>query len=157
MKSRLFTLAADKFLIFQSALLGVSNVRDIRARLLVEPLFRFDFYLKSLRETVLSKRISSLLKMLQNEESNRRPEKPKAAEKQPRKKAKSTATGGSAQKGGDKRRKKIIKSRKTVIEVDAVPPKKYLRKTKGARRKKQGEASTKHSPHTSDSHTKLTL
>lgn len=67
-RSKLLTLMHDKFLIYAAFKHGLGNMRTVKQGMLAEPIFRFDYYVKSLRESVLSKRIVSLLKMLQNEE-----------------------------------------------------------------------------------------
>lgn len=66
-KSKLYTLNHDKYLIYQCYLHGCSNMKTIRANMLKEPLFRFDYYIKSLKEGALSKRVASIVKMLANE------------------------------------------------------------------------------------------
>ena len=42
-------------------------MKVIRTNMLKEPLFRFDYYIKSLKEGALSKRVASIVKMLANE------------------------------------------------------------------------------------------
>lgn len=67
-RSKLMTIYHDKFLVFACYQYGLGNMKQVKQAMLNEPLFRFDFYIKSLRESVLTKRMASLLKMLQNEE-----------------------------------------------------------------------------------------
>lgn len=66
-RSKLYKDDHDKFLVYQCYQHGCGNVKEIRANLLAEPIFRFDFYIKNVKESILTKRIASLMKMLSNE------------------------------------------------------------------------------------------
>ena len=87
-KSKLYSLSHDKYLIYQCYLHGCSNIKTIRTNMLKEPLFRFDFYIKSLKEGALSKRIASIVKMLINESEYLKSEKYKQLKEEEAKKLK---------------------------------------------------------------------
>lgn len=66
-KSKLYTLQHDKFIIYQCHLHGCHSYKLVKANLTREPLFRFDFYIKHIKDVMLNKRIKSLMRMLANE------------------------------------------------------------------------------------------
>lgn len=74
-KSKLYSINHDKYLVYQCHLYGCSNMKSVRANILKDPLFRFDFYIKSLKEGALSKRVASLVKMLTHESEYLKTEK----------------------------------------------------------------------------------
>lgn len=87
-KSKLYTLSHDKYLIYQCFLHSCTNMKIIRANMVKEPLFRFDFYIKSLKEGALSKRVASIVKMLANESEYLKSEKYKQVKEEELKKLK---------------------------------------------------------------------
>lgn len=66
-KSKLYKNDHDKYLVYQCFLHGCGNIKEIRKNLVNEPLFRFDLFIRNVKESVLAKRITSLMKMLTNE------------------------------------------------------------------------------------------
>lgn len=67
-RSKIFSIIHDKFLLFHAYKLGLGSSRAIKLAFQENKLFRFDFYIRSARESILSKRIIALIKMVQNEE-----------------------------------------------------------------------------------------
>ncbi len=66
-RSKLFAFNHDKFLVYSAFMYGSQNISKIKAASLKDPNFRFDFHFKGQKESSISKRIQSLLKMISNE------------------------------------------------------------------------------------------
>lgn len=66
-RSKLFTAAHDKYLVWISAKLGYGNWARIREEIKKVPDFAFDHYFKSRTEGDLNKRMNSLIKVITNE------------------------------------------------------------------------------------------
>ena len=67
-KSRFYTKLQDKFLIYKAYVHGPRNFKRIKEEMLNEQIFMFDFHLKNTKESLLGKRIQSLIKMIKNEQ-----------------------------------------------------------------------------------------
>lgn len=60
---------------------GESNYKLIKKNLINNQIFRFDFYLRGVKDSLLKKRIQSLIKMLENEQEMRNKKPLKKEEK----------------------------------------------------------------------------
>jgi hypothetical protein len=66
-KNKNYEQIHDKYIIFYSGKFGFDNVEKISKSLRYEPKFRFDIFIKTIKDNLLVKRINSLMKMLINE------------------------------------------------------------------------------------------
>lgn len=66
-KSKMYRRQHDQFIIFKCHEFGMQSVEKIKRGLRNYRLFKFDIFIKSIKEATLNKRINSLMKMLINE------------------------------------------------------------------------------------------
>ena len=67
-RSKFYTKLQDKFIVYQAYKLGAHKYKEVKQQLLNHHIFRFDFYLRGIKDSLLGKRIASLVKMLENED-----------------------------------------------------------------------------------------
>ena len=67
-RSKFYTKLQDKYIVYQAFKLGAHNYKEVKQKLLNHHIFRFDFYLRGIKDSLLGKRITSLVKMLENED-----------------------------------------------------------------------------------------
>lgn len=60
-RSKFYTLLQDKYLLYQAYKLGPKNYEEIKQKMLGEKIFMFDYYLKSIKSSLLGKRIHTLI------------------------------------------------------------------------------------------------
>jgi SWI/SNF-related matrix-associated actin-dependent regulator of chromatin subfamily A member 5 len=66
-KSKMYRKEHDKFLVFKCHEYGMQSVDKIKKAIRNHRAFRFDIFIKTVKESTLNKRINSLMKMLLNE------------------------------------------------------------------------------------------
>ena len=69
-RSKLFSIDADRFLAQNVYKAGIRNMSAVREKIRVEPMFRFDHYLRSRTESELNKRMLSMYKLIEKEKDN---------------------------------------------------------------------------------------
>ncbi len=139
-KSKFYTLQQDKFLVFMAQVHGPQNYAMIKHELLQNRLFKFDFFLRGIKENQIGKRIQSLIRMIGNEIDYFKSEKyHKMIEDKKRKKKEAVLRMKKIQENKEKERKRVELYRereKKRIEVKKEKERKKAELNKERERKK---------------------
>ena len=69
-RSKLFSIDADRFLAQNVYKLGLKHMNQVKEKIRVESMFRFDHFLRSRTESELNKRMLSIYKLIEKEKDN---------------------------------------------------------------------------------------